>query len=103
MPALNRLLATIASCLLVAASAMAHLRPSGYGGQAREQDADARARQAYAKAIELEAAGNHAGSLSLLWEAAGLAPRDADVQNRLGEALERMGALDGAVGAARFP
>ena len=41
------------------------------------------------------------GALALLWEAAGLAPRDADVQNRLGEALERMGALDAAVDAYR--
>jgi tetratricopeptide (TPR) repeat protein len=66
-----------------------------------EQDASARARHAYARAVELETAGNHAGALSLLWEAAGLAPRDADVQNRLGEALERMGALDAAVDAYR--
>lgn len=102
MSALNRrLTTTLAACLLLAASVTAHLRPSGYGGQAREQDASARARQAYARAIELEAAGNHAGALSLLWEAAGLAPRDADVQNRLGEALERMGALDAAIDAYR--
>lgn len=67
----------------------------------REQDADARAKQAYARAIELEAAGNHAGSLALLWEAAGLAPQDADVQNALGEALERIGALDAAIDAYR--
>src|SRR5688572_10267767 len=89
MPALNRLLATIAACLLVATSA------------ASEQDESARAKQAYARAIELEAAGNHSAALSLLWEAAGLAPRDADVQNRLGEALERIGALDAAVEAYR--
>lgn len=66
-----------------------------------EQDASARAAQAYARAVELESAGNHAGALSLLWEAAGLAPRDAEVQNRLGEALERMGALAAAVEAYR--
>ena len=60
-----------------------------------------RAQQAYARAIELEAQGNHAAGLALLWEAAGLAPRDADIQNRLGEALERIGALDAAVAAYR--
>jgi tetratricopeptide (TPR) repeat protein len=72
-------------------------------GQAPAQDASAsgRAKQAYARAIELEAAGNHAAALALLWEAAGLAPRDADVQHRLGEALERIGALDAAVEAYR--
>jgi len=32
-------------------------------------------------------------------EAAGLAPRDADIQNHLGEALERLGALDAAADA----
>ena len=46
-------------------------------------------------------AGTHPAALSLLWEAAGLAPRDADIQNRLGEALDRMGALDAAVDAYR--
>jgi tetratricopeptide (TPR) repeat protein len=74
---------------------MAHASP------AATQDATARARQAYDRAVELEAQGNHAAALSLLWEASGLAPRDADVQNRLGEALERIGALDAAVDAYR--
>ncbi len=60
-----------------------------------------RARQAYERAVALEAEGNHAAALSLLWEASGLAPRDADIQNRLGEALERIGALDAAVDAFR--
>ncbi len=60
------------------------------------------AREAYARAIELETQGNHPAALSLLWEAAGLAPRDADIQNRLGEALERIGALDAAVAAYRL-
>ena len=64
------------------------------------QDAD-RAQQVHARAVELEADGNHAAALALLWEAAGLAPRDADIQNRLGEALERIGALDAAVDAFR--
>lgn len=66
-----------------------------------DQDPSARAKRAYARAVELDTAGNHAGALSLLWEAAGLAPHDADVQNRLGEALERMGALDAAIDAYR--
>ena len=65
------------------------------------QAATGRARQAYDRAVELESQGNHAGALSLLWEAAGLAPRDPDIQNRLGEALERIGALDAAVEAYR--
>ena len=58
-------------------------------------------RDLHARAVALEAEGNHAAALSLLWEAAGLAPRDADVQNRLGEALERIGALDAAIDAYR--
>ena len=70
-------------------------------GQDREQRATGRARQAYDRAIELEEQGNAVGALSLLWEASGLAPRDADMQNRLGEALERIGALDAAVDAYR--
>lgn len=65
------------------------------------QETPAGARQAYERAVELEGQGNYAGALSLLWEASGLAPRDADVQNRLGEALERIGALDAAVEAYR--
>jgi tetratricopeptide (TPR) repeat protein len=65
------------------------------------QEATARGRQAYERAIELEDQGNYAAALSLLWEASGLAPRDAEVQNRLGEALERVGALDAAVDAYR--
>jgi tetratricopeptide (TPR) repeat protein len=59
------------------------------------------ARDLYSRAIELEQQGNHPAALALLWEAAGLAPRDADVQQRLGEALERIGALDAAVDAYR--
>jgi tetratricopeptide (TPR) repeat protein len=61
-----------------------------------------RAREAYSRAIELETQGNNPAALSLLWEAAGLAPRDADIQNRLGEALERIGALDAAIAAYRL-
>ena len=66
-----------------------------------DQDAP-RAREAYTRAVDLETRGNHPAALSLLWEAAGLAPRDADIQNRLGEALERIGALDAAVAAYRL-
>lgn len=74
------------------------LAPGGGGAQ----ETDPRATEAYKRAIELEAKGNDAGALSLLWEASGLAPRDADIQNRLGEALERVGALDAAVDAYRL-
>src|SRR5687767_1540127 len=58
-------------------------------------------RDLYTRAIQLEADGNPAAALTLLWEAAGLAPRDADIQQRLGEALERIGALDAAIDAYR--
>jgi len=57
------------------------------------------AREAYSRAVALEAGGNDAAALALLWQAAGAAPRDAEVQNRLGEALVRLGALDAAVEA----
>jgi tetratricopeptide (TPR) repeat protein len=57
------------------------------------------AREAYSRAVALEASGNDAAALALLWQAAGAAPRDAEVQNRLGEALARLGALDAAVEA----
>ena len=63
------------------------------------QDSAGLAKSAYARAVDLEAKGNDPAALSLLWQAAGLAPRDADVQNRLGEALQRLGALDAAVDA----
>ena len=85
-----RLSAIVSVCLLSAppiASAM--------------QQTKARATDAYARAIELETQGNNSAALSLLWEAAGLAPHDADIQNRLGEALERIGAIDAAVTAYR--
>jgi tetratricopeptide (TPR) repeat protein len=55
----------------------------------------------YARALELEQRGNNAAALSLLWEAAGLAPHDGPIQNHLGEALEKIGALDAAVEAYR--
>src|SRR4051794_26692788 len=60
-----------------------------------------RAREAYSRALDLESHGNSAAALALLWEAAGLAPRDADIQNRLGDALDRIGALDAAIDAYR--
>ena len=69
---------------------------------ATSQDEHQRARHLYARAVELEAQGNGPAALSLLWEAAGLAPRDAEVQSRLGEALERIGALDAAIAAYRL-
>ena len=59
------------------------------------------ARDAYDRAVALESRGNHSAALALLWSAAGTAPRDPDVQNRLGEALERIGALDAAIDAFR--
>jgi eukaryotic-like serine/threonine-protein kinase len=60
-----------------------------------------RAKDAYARAVELESQGNYPAALALLWEAAGLTPNDADVQQRLGEALERIGALEAAADAYR--
>jgi tetratricopeptide (TPR) repeat protein len=90
MPARRRRLAIVFLTLLLT-----------QGAGSRAQEAAARAKDAYARAIELEARGNFPAALSLLWEAAGLAPRDADVQNRLGEALDRMGALDAAIDAYR--
>jgi tetratricopeptide (TPR) repeat protein len=60
-----------------------------------------RAKEVYARAVELEAKADYPSALPLLWEAAGLAPRDAEIQNRLGEALDRLGALDAAIEAFR--
>lgn len=81
------------TCLVLALS----LRPS----LDADQHSNGRARQAYARAIELESQGDATGALSLLWEAAGLAPRDAEIQNRLGEALDRVGAFDAAIDTFR--
>lgn len=66
------------------------------------QEADPRGAAVFTRAIQLEAKGDAAGALALLWEAAGLDPRNADIQNRLGESLERVGALDAAVDAYRL-
>jgi tetratricopeptide (TPR) repeat protein len=69
--------------------------------------AEPRARQLYDRALELDRRGNASAALSLLWEAAGLAPQDGEIQLALGGALERIGALDGAIdayhGAVRSP
>jgi tetratricopeptide (TPR) repeat protein len=62
------------------------------------QTPPSRAKELYDRALELEKR-NPAAALSLLWEAAGLAPDDGAVQDRLGEALEQVGALDAAVDA----
>ena len=40
--------------------------------------------------------------LASLWEAAGRDPKNADVQNALGEALDQLGALDAAIDAYRL-
>jgi tetratricopeptide (TPR) repeat protein len=58
-----------------------------------------RARQLYDRALELERRGDGAAALALLWEAAGLAPQDGEIQHTLGASLERIGALDGAIDA----
>ena len=60
-----------------------------------------RAHDLYDTALRLQQDGNDAGALALLWEAAGLAPRDGEIQNELGRALERIGALDAAADAYR--
>jgi tetratricopeptide (TPR) repeat protein len=65
------------------------------------QAGSSNASEAYARALDLESRGNYSGALALLWYAAGAAPHDADVQNRLGEGLERIGALDAAIDAYR--
>jgi len=69
-------------------------------GQAAEVQND-RAATLYAQAMQLQRQSNDDAALSLLWEAATLAPHDAEIQNAVGEALERIGALDGAVAAFR--
>jgi tetratricopeptide (TPR) repeat protein len=77
-------------------------RPSRHDQPApsRQTGPDARAaRDAYDRAVALEAEGNHPAALSLFWAAAGAAPGDADIQQRLGEALQRIGALDAAIDA----
>jgi tetratricopeptide (TPR) repeat protein len=89
---------SVGPCLAAALVACVLTAQGAFGAG---QEPAARAALAYARALELQAQGNESAALALLWEAAGLAPRDADIQNRLGEALERMGALDAAVDAFR--
>lgn len=61
----------------------------------------AQAREVYRRALALEERGDAGGALALLWTASGLDPDNADVQARLAEALERVGALDAAIDAWR--
>jgi tetratricopeptide (TPR) repeat protein len=68
---------------------------------AASQGDDRGAAAMHRRAMALEAAGDHAAALPLLWEAAAAAPRDADIQNHLGDALVRVGALDAAIDAYR--
>ncbi len=91
----------IAECRMIACASVAIALAVGYPTTSPAQDSSVRAKAAYDRALKLEADGNFPAALSLLWEAAGLAPRDADIQNRLGEALERIGVLDAAVAAYR--
>jgi len=65
------------------------------------QDHGVRAKDAYEQALAREAEGNQPAALRLLADAAQLAGGDADLLNRIGETLQRMGALDGAVEAYR--
>jgi tetratricopeptide (TPR) repeat protein len=65
------------------------------------QMTDARGKDAYRRAVELEGRGDVDGALALLWTASGLAPGDAEIQMRLAAALERVGALDAAIDAWR--
>lgn len=62
---------------------------------------EGRAKSLYARAVAFEDRGRHAEALPLLWEAAQRAPGDAEIQNRLGEALERIGSLDAAIASYR--
>jgi tetratricopeptide (TPR) repeat protein len=82
---------------LVAAIAFAAASPAAQA----PSPSPARAKQAYEKAIELEREEAYGAALALLWEASGLSPHDPEIQNRLGESLERLGALDAAVEAYR--
>lgn len=88
-PALLRLILSIAAVTLAVQTSLAAQQSSG------------RARSLYDTALRLQREGNAPGALALLWEAAGLAPADGDIQNELGRALERIGALDAAAEAYR--
>jgi len=75
------------AAVLICVAIAAHTQPSN----------DPKA--AYTRALQLEQEGNYPAALALLWETAGAVPGDADVQHRLGEALERIGALEAAIDA----
>jgi tetratricopeptide (TPR) repeat protein len=81
----------LAAFIVVAA---AHLAPAA-------QSPSTRATDLYQRALELERHGNGPAALTMLWEAAGLDPTRGDIQNALGAALERAGALDAAADAYR--
>jgi tetratricopeptide (TPR) repeat protein len=99
---LFRLAALLFVCTVpVPASAAATAAAAAAAGATVATQDAARAKGVYARAVELEAHARHAEALPLLWEAAQLAPDDAEIQNRLGEALERIGALEAAVDAYR--
>jgi tetratricopeptide (TPR) repeat protein len=68
-------------------------------GASAVQVTPSQAREAFVRAQNLESQGDESGALALLWYAAGANPHDADVQNGLGEALERLGAFDPAIDA----
>ncbi len=86
---MGRLCVSLAAAWLLAVPAAAQVTPAS----------GATARDAYERALALEAGGQFDAALALLWYAAGAAPRDAEVLNHLGEALNRIGAIDGAVDA----
>ena len=86
-----------AAALALAAQLLAAQTPAARAAQSPAM----RATELHQRAIELERRGNNPAALSLLWEAAGLAPADGVIQHHLGEALERIGALDAAVEAYR--
>ena len=97
---LGLLLTCLAGSGLMGAPVLEAASPSGARqASAAASPASGDARAAYERALVLEAEGNPAAALSLLWSAAGAAPGDADIQARLGEALQRIGALDAAVAA----
>jgi tetratricopeptide (TPR) repeat protein len=88
-PSLLRWILPIAAALLALQTAFTAEQSAG------------RARTLYDSALRLQRDGNAAGALALLWEAAGLAPADGDIQYELGRALEGIGALDAAADAYR--
>ena len=57
-------------------------------GASAAQASASEAREAYARAIELQSHGDESGALALLWYAAGANPRDPDIQNGLAIKIE---------------